>query len=358
MPSTVHPLRGVRAQPRHRPEHADRRLMSLVDARPVQHRRRENRPPRHEYVLMMAGRQPAPGRHGSQGRLLGWTCRGRQPRVPETTDTWTLMVRVGSSSAQMLMMHHPPRFQVDVLALYRSRPGATIGSVAEDLGVNTGTLRGRQGNAPRDSLRHAERKPASTPCSTCHHARRTGCSRPADALPRRGDHAPPGLRRTRPPARLHVDRRQRQRLARGNVAGPGPRPSGSDAWNAATGDDQRGAQRATHEGRRRNAGAAKALEELRNRPPVNWMSVPSCTPASPSRRGTPVHRAEPARVRQADQDAAPCRSRCSPGRSAVVAAAEGPGELGCEEEPGVLEQGWAVGAVGESGVEVLADPAG
>ncbi|MGW0730715.1 IS3 family transposase [Streptomyces mirabilis] len=41
----------------------------------------------------------------------------------------------------MAMKHYPPGFKADVVALYRSRPGATIKSVAEDLGVNTETLR-------------------------------------------------------------------------------------------------------------------------------------------------------------------------------------------------------------------------
>jgi transposase len=41
----------------------------------------------------------------------------------------------------MVMKHYPAQFKVDAVALYRSRPGATIKSVAEDLGVNTETLR-------------------------------------------------------------------------------------------------------------------------------------------------------------------------------------------------------------------------
>ncbi|MFE7301795.1 transposase [Streptomyces sp. NPDC057579] len=39
------------------------------------------------------------------------------------------------------MKHYPPEFRADAVALYRSRPGATIKSVAGDLGVNTETLR-------------------------------------------------------------------------------------------------------------------------------------------------------------------------------------------------------------------------
>lgn len=39
------------------------------------------------------------------------------------------------------MKHYPAEFKADAVALYRSRPGATIKSVATDLGVNTETLR-------------------------------------------------------------------------------------------------------------------------------------------------------------------------------------------------------------------------
>ncbi|WP_405692378.1 transposase [Streptomyces sp. NBC_00057] len=39
------------------------------------------------------------------------------------------------------MKHYPAEFKADAVALYQSRPGATIKSVATDLGVNTETLR-------------------------------------------------------------------------------------------------------------------------------------------------------------------------------------------------------------------------
>ncbi|MEU6019120.1 transposase [Streptomyces sp. NPDC047515] len=39
------------------------------------------------------------------------------------------------------MKHYPAEFKADAVALYRSRPGATIKSVATVLGVNTETLR-------------------------------------------------------------------------------------------------------------------------------------------------------------------------------------------------------------------------
>ena len=41
----------------------------------------------------------------------------------------------------MVMKHYPPEFRAEAVALYRSRPGATNKSVAQDLGVNHETLR-------------------------------------------------------------------------------------------------------------------------------------------------------------------------------------------------------------------------
>lgn len=41
----------------------------------------------------------------------------------------------------MVMKHYPPEFKADAVALYRSRPGATIAQVADDLGINRETLR-------------------------------------------------------------------------------------------------------------------------------------------------------------------------------------------------------------------------
>ncbi|MFD5513900.1 IS3 family transposase [Streptomyces sp. NPDC127051] len=41
----------------------------------------------------------------------------------------------------MGMKHYPVEFKADAVALYRSRPGTTVKSVAADLGVNTETLR-------------------------------------------------------------------------------------------------------------------------------------------------------------------------------------------------------------------------
>jgi transposase len=41
----------------------------------------------------------------------------------------------------MVMKHYPAEFKADAVALYRSRPGATIARIADDLGVNRETLR-------------------------------------------------------------------------------------------------------------------------------------------------------------------------------------------------------------------------
>jgi transposase len=41
----------------------------------------------------------------------------------------------------MVSKHYPAQFKVDAVALYRSRPGATIAQIADDLGVNRETLR-------------------------------------------------------------------------------------------------------------------------------------------------------------------------------------------------------------------------
>ena len=41
----------------------------------------------------------------------------------------------------MVNKHYPQQFKVDAVALYRSRPGATIAQIADDLGINRETLR-------------------------------------------------------------------------------------------------------------------------------------------------------------------------------------------------------------------------
>ncbi|MFI6360251.1 transposase [Streptomyces sp. NPDC050743] len=58
----------------------------------------------------------------------------------------------------MVMKHYPPEFKADAVALYESRPEATIRSVAADLGVNLETLRNwvRAAGASRPRGRRAE----------------------------------------------------------------------------------------------------------------------------------------------------------------------------------------------------------
>jgi transposase len=41
----------------------------------------------------------------------------------------------------MANKHYPQQFKADAVALYRTRPGATIASIADDLDVNRETLR-------------------------------------------------------------------------------------------------------------------------------------------------------------------------------------------------------------------------
>lgn len=58
----------------------------------------------------------------------------------------------------MANKHYPAQFKADAVALYRSRPGVTIASIAGDLGINRETLRSwvrlddeRRGGGPRPS---------------------------------------------------------------------------------------------------------------------------------------------------------------------------------------------------------------
>ncbi|WP_406434034.1 transposase [Streptomyces sp. NBC_01589] len=56
------------------------------------------------------------------------------------------------------MKNYPPEFKADAVALYQSRPEATIRQVAADLGVNPETLRNgvRAAGASRSRGRRAE----------------------------------------------------------------------------------------------------------------------------------------------------------------------------------------------------------
>ncbi|MFJ8855012.1 transposase [Streptomyces sp. NPDC102437] len=71
------------------------------------------------------------------------------------------------------MKHYPAEFEADAVALYRSRPGATIKSVATDLGVNTETLRG-DALVTASSSGSASARPWCRPPSGG-----TACSRPS-----------------------------------------------------------------------------------------------------------------------------------------------------------------------------------
>jgi transposase len=63
----------------------------------------------------------------------------------------------------MVNKHYPQQFKADAVALYRSRPGATIALIADDLGVNRETLRSwvRADDQRRDAGTRAAR-PASS----------------------------------------------------------------------------------------------------------------------------------------------------------------------------------------------------
>ncbi|WP_425276480.1 transposase, partial [Streptomyces swartbergensis] len=62
------------------------------------------------------------------------------------------------------MKNYPPQFRADAVALYQSRPEATIRQVAADLGINPETLRNwvRAAGASRPRGRRAE-APAEPP---------------------------------------------------------------------------------------------------------------------------------------------------------------------------------------------------
>src|SRR5436305_12697938 len=68
----------------------------------------------------------------------------------------------------MVNKHYPAEFKADAVALYRSRPGATIAQIADDLGVNRETLRSwvrlddqRRGGASGPAVA-ARQQPAGT----------------------------------------------------------------------------------------------------------------------------------------------------------------------------------------------------
>lgn len=60
------------------------------------------------------------------------------------------------------MKHYPPEFKADAVALYESRPEATIKQIAADLGINPETLRNwiRAAGAGRSRGRRAAAAPS------------------------------------------------------------------------------------------------------------------------------------------------------------------------------------------------------
>ncbi|MEU3071684.1 transposase [Streptomyces sp. NPDC006906] len=82
------------------------------------------------------------------------------------------------------MKHYPPQFKADAVALYQSRPEATIRQVAADLGINPKPLRNwvRAAGASRPPGRRAE-VPAEPP--TPLEAERQAAGRPRRAGGRR-----------------------------------------------------------------------------------------------------------------------------------------------------------------------------
>jgi transposase len=69
----------------------------------------------------------------------------------------------------MANKHYPVQFKADAVALYRSRPGATIASIADDLGINREALRNwvrrddqRRGAGPRPARPVAAGEPSGT----------------------------------------------------------------------------------------------------------------------------------------------------------------------------------------------------
>lgn len=63
------------------------------------------------------------------------------------------------------MKNYPPQFKADAVALYQSRPEATIRQVAADLGINPETLRNwvRAAGASRPRGRRGEAPTPPTP---------------------------------------------------------------------------------------------------------------------------------------------------------------------------------------------------
>jgi transposase len=84
-------------------------------------------------------------------------------------DTGYWILRVQENGVPVGMQNYPPQFKADAVELYRSRPEATINSVAADLGISSSTLRNwvraAGGGKPRGRRPAVEPVPA-TPLET------------------------------------------------------------------------------------------------------------------------------------------------------------------------------------------------
>ena len=140
------------------------------------------------------------------------------------------------------MKHYPPQFKADAVALYQSRPGATIGSIADDLGINRETLRswvraagasrprGRRAEVPARAAGAAgggERRPAPAGPraggGTRHPAEGGPVFRRGDALVNRFQFVADHQRTLRREAAVHDPRAS---PARASTTGGRPRPTG------------------------------------------------------------------------------------------------------------------------------------
>jgi transposase len=74
---------------------------------------------------------------------------------------WTLLVRGDRESVPLGMKNYPSEFKRDAVALYESRPGATIAGIAADLGISAETLRNwiRAARAERGEPGRSGRRP-------------------------------------------------------------------------------------------------------------------------------------------------------------------------------------------------------
>ncbi|WP_443073579.1 transposase [Streptomyces sp. NBC_01429] len=88
----------------------------------------------------------------------------------------------------MVVKDYPPEFKADAVALYESRPDATIRSVAADLGINPETL--------RNCVRRPRWRLRTRPCGrrSASSRRRLSTGRPPAGPPEEVGGAAAGLR--------------------------------------------------------------------------------------------------------------------------------------------------------------------